>query len=379
MSDHASIPAGPSLDVRYPALDGVRGVAVIMVLIWHYLTCLVSNDAGSWAPFARRLFSTTASGVDLFFALSGFLIAGILLDKKGSAGYFRVFYLRRTCRIFPLYFLLLGLFLLLAGRLPLAGQSNEWLFHHPMPLWSYATFTQNLFMGIERTFGANWLGVTWSLAVEEQFYLILPFIILLVGKRKLIWIVAALFLSLPVLRWASPGFHNYTCLPWRADSLLAGVAAALLVRSESAKALFVTKRNALHVAGGILIGGQVLLIVFPGYPGIFGETIEAMCFGTLILILRLGTFPPLGRIFENGALRWMGTLSYGIYMFHQPMSGLMHGALRLQTPRIAGMADVAITIASAMATIILAWVSFRFFESPFLRFAHRFSYSQRGT
>ncbi|RYD24084.1 MAG: hypothetical protein EOP88_01470 [Verrucomicrobiaceae bacterium] len=379
MQDPATTPESPGTETRFAALDGVRGLAVIMVLVWHYLTCQISNDAGWFAPAIRRLFSTTASGVDLFFALSGFLIAGILLDQKGKAGYFKTFYLRRTCRIFPLYFLIFGLFLVLSGTSLSQGPGGEWLFAGAMPHWSYATFTQNIFMGIRETFGANWLGVTWSLAVEEQFYLILPLAVALLSRKPLAVTIVALFLLMPLLRWVSPGFHNYACLPWRGDSLLAGVLAALLVRSDRMRTACLENQLRLHLSASILFCGQILLLASPGYAGVFGETLEALFFASLILILRLGTCRPLQGIFENRLLTWFGTLSYGIYMFHQPLSGLAHGFLRGQAPRIAGLADAGVTISTAGVTLLLAWLSFRFFETPFLRFAHRFSYTRRET
>lgn len=379
MQDHPVTPESPGTEPRHAALDGVRGLAVVMVIVWHYLTCQLANDAGWWAPMARRLFSTTASGVDLFFALSGFLIAGILLDQKGKAGYFKVFYLRRTCRIFPLYFLLFGLFLLLSGTSLSQGSGGEWLFAGAMPHWSYATFTQNIFMGIRETFGANWLGVTWSLAVEEQFYLILPLAVALLPRKPLTVAIVTLFLLMPLLRWVSPGFHNYACLPWRGDSLLAGVMVALLMRSDETRIAFLENPGRLHLSVSILFCGQLLLLASPGYAGIFGETLEALFFASLILMLRLGTCLPLQRIFENRILTWLGTLSYGMYMFHQPLSGLAHGFLRGQAPRIAGIADAGVTISAAGVTLLLAWLSFRFFETPFLRFAHRFSYARRDT
>ena len=123
------------------------------------------------------------SGVDLFFVLSGFLITGILRDQRSSSRYWRTFYLRRACRVLPLYAILLGGFALAIAF----GASNVpglwWLFYTPMPLWSYATFTQNFFMAVAGGTGANWMGVSWSLAVEEQFYLVLPLVVYLLPKR----------------------------------------------------------------------------------------------------------------------------------------------------------------------------------------------------
>src|SRR5580704_17724235 len=96
-------------ETRLPELDGIRGCAILLVLIWHYVPCEISASEGA-AHVVSRALGLTWSGVDLFFVLSGFLIAGILLDNRNASNYFRVFYIRRVCRTFPLYFLLVGIF-----------------------------------------------------------------------------------------------------------------------------------------------------------------------------------------------------------------------------------------------------------------------------
>ena len=161
---------------RVSQLDGVRGVAILLVLVWHYFGAQVVAEPKSILHYCTHALSLTWSGVDLFFVLSGFLIAGILLDHHNTSNYFRVFYLRRVCRIFPLYFLLLALFLCLSATNLSTSPSFRWLLHDPFPIWSYATFTQNILMGARGGFGPHWLGITWSLAVEEQFYLFVPFL-----------------------------------------------------------------------------------------------------------------------------------------------------------------------------------------------------------
>ena len=146
---------------RIKELDGLRGIAILLVILWHY--CAVQIEPGNSVAleFLSRLLSTTWSGVDLFFVLSGFLIVGILVDAKGSPTYFKTFYIRRMCRILPLYYLMVVLFVLLP-KIGLSG--NDWLFARDLPLLSYFTLTQNFFMH-NGGFGSNWLGVTWSLAI----------------------------------------------------------------------------------------------------------------------------------------------------------------------------------------------------------------------
>lgn len=203
-----------------------------MVLVWHYISCQLHPEAGAWVSYVRRALYLTGTGVDLFFVLSGFLIVGILLDQKSAPKCLKVFYLRRACRIFPVYFLLLVSFIALANLEGWPASSHTWMFGNAMPLWSYATFTQNIVMGIRGEFGANAMAVTWSLAVEEQFYLVIPFVVLLVSGRKLAWALPFVMIGVVLLRVAYPGFHTYINTPWRADSLLAGAVLALLVRSE---------------------------------------------------------------------------------------------------------------------------------------------------
>src|SRR5262249_34841992 len=162
-----------------------------------YVPCQIHADPGTTAAHVARCFSLCWCGVDLFFVLSGFLIAGILLDNRTATNYFSVFYTRRICRIFPLYFLVLGLFILLLATGAREWTSLTWLFHDPMPLWSYATFTQNVPMALQSTLGAGWMEVTWSLAVEEQFYFVIPLLVWLFPRRTLAVIAILLIFLAP--------------------------------------------------------------------------------------------------------------------------------------------------------------------------------------
>ena len=222
---------------RVPQLDGLRGLAILLVLIWHYVACQMDPKWGSLgvetfgfrvADTLHALISMTWSGVDFFFVLSGFLLGGILMDHKTSPCFFRTFYVRRVCRLFPLYYLLLLLFgLTTLAPLSQACPGLNWLFDHPLPMWSYATFTQNFQMAFKELIGAKQLGVTWSLAVEEQFYLILPLIVYFTTRRSLPFVLVTLILAAPLLRVAlmlnRPDIaviSNYVLMACRANSLL---------------------------------------------------------------------------------------------------------------------------------------------------------------
>src|SRR5688572_21342309 len=222
---------------RIPALDGVRGLAILLVVIFHHTLMrqetLVDRVYVNVARFG-------SSGVDLFFVLSGFLITGILLDSKGGSHYFRNFYIRRTLRIFPLYFAFLFYVfrvcpliwpdtpLARMSRDAMAGTSEAWY-------WLYAS---NLLFARDETFGHPNLAVTWSLAIEEQFYLVWPLVVALTSRRALLWTCVALMAgALTVRVWlVAVGAHwilPYVLPMCRIDALAAGALVALAVRGDA--------------------------------------------------------------------------------------------------------------------------------------------------
>src|ERR1041384_7611763 len=173
--------AAPSRHI-YPALDGLRGVAVLVVML-HNLTILEQRDS---LPARLWVFATDSGwiGVLLFFVLSGFLITGILLDERGAPRFFRDFYLRLVLRIFPLYYLVLIVrFAVMPWLVPGAGVPLE----VALGYWLYVSNWTELYLQ-----GVNGFGQRWSLAVEEQFYLAWPLAVARLGARGLIWVCAAL-------------------------------------------------------------------------------------------------------------------------------------------------------------------------------------------
>jgi peptidoglycan/LPS O-acetylase OafA/YrhL len=362
---------------RAPQLDGVRGVAILLVLVWHYFSCQVVSEPGSIFYYCTRAFSLTWSGVDLFFVLSGFLIAGILLDHRESSNYFRVFYLRRVCRIFPLYYLLLALFLSFSKTSLSTSPSFQWLLHDPLGLWSYVTFTQNILMGARGDFAPGWLGITWSLAVEEQFYLFMPLLIFLLPRRILLSVFMLGIVAAPILRCSSGGFHAFVDTPWRADSLLAGASLAVLVRWRPfMDAVQGHRRLLLSLFVALLVGVGVMSLR-PVPFGAFNFSWLAGLYAVFILIAFADTEPLFGNVLRFPLLVWFGQLSYGMYMFHQAVIRVLHrvfshGAQQLRTP-----SDVGIAILALFITLLLAMFSYHYFERPILRLGHRLQYSPK--
>jgi peptidoglycan/LPS O-acetylase OafA/YrhL len=358
-----------------PQLDGLRGVAILLVLAWHYYAIQIVATDRSLAGLARGAMGLAWSGVDLFFVLSGFLIAGILLENRGAPNLLRVFYLRRACRILPLYAAVLVLYLATSASGLLAAPSYEWLMGDPLPSWSYATFTQNVVMGAQERYGPGWLGVTWSLAVEEQFYLVIPVLVWLLPRRALVVVLLLAAAAAPLLRHLSPGFHAFVDAPWRADSILLGALLAVLVRWPPFAAAPAGRGDILGALLLAFLLGAALLTLRPEAFGDFGPTWLAALYATLVLIAHGGQAGMPGRVLASPLLGWFGRLSFGIYLIHQPVSGALHGLLGHTSPQIRGYADAGITLLSLAVTLALAGLSFRYFEGPLLRIGHGYGYA----
>jgi peptidoglycan/LPS O-acetylase OafA/YrhL len=177
---------------RIIELDGVRGLAISLVLYAHFVPYAIAPGICHMGDSLRRTLTTGATGVDLFFILSGFLIGGILMDQRDSDNYFKAFYIRRCCRILPPYLLLLASYLILKSLL--GGYSAQAWFKElftegGVPFWANLTFCQNYVSAITGHYNPDWLNVNWSLAMEEQFYLVLPLAIWLLRPSLLVKIL----------------------------------------------------------------------------------------------------------------------------------------------------------------------------------------------
>lgn len=377
-SDKDSMKKTPSASGRrLPELDGVRGVAIMLVLLWHYVQNQLVVEVGSPLAYLKQSLGFAWSGVDLFFVLSGFLITGILIDNRKKSNFFKVFYIRRVCRIFPLYYLYFLIFLCMiflgAGEIPFL---SEVLQQTSVPIWSYATYTQNIFMGIGNTAGTGWLAVTWSLAIEEQFYLALPLLVYLFPKQRLPLMFLWFAIMAVYLRFTLPGLSAYINTPWRADSLMVGALLAYLIRIP----LFVDQVLKYRIfvlvlictfASGLFIAnhhGQLKL------GGAITHLSLAIVYG--LFILYVVTYPGgiLDSSMRNRILMWMGSISYGVYLFHTNISAIVHGLIRSTRPYMASWQDAMVTLLALALTLMLAQLSYSLFEKRVLRYGHRFKY-----
>jgi peptidoglycan/LPS O-acetylase OafA/YrhL len=386
---------------RIPELDGIRGIAILLVLVWHYAQSvqpfslpdgqlLAELPSGSFASYVQGILGLTWSGVDLFFVLSGFLIGGILLQNKEASNYFKVFYVRRACRIFPLYFLWFFIFLVLVYGFPslTTPEHINWLFENPLPLWSYATFTQNIAMAQSASFGSTWLSITWSLAVEEQFYLILPFIIYFVSRRRLPYLLVCAILAAPALRFALffihpyPRLSAYVLMPCRADALLLGVLCAYLVHQPHTAQYIARHLRALYSLFIILllaVLGMSVAVVHSKFIGPFAlqpfaYSLLALLYSCFLLVVITEKRGILSTITNNLWLRRLGMISYGVYVYHVAFIGLMQAVFLKQKPQINGWVDVLVTGIAFLLMLVLSYLSWKFFEKPIVAIGHSFKY-----
>lgn len=374
---------------RIPELDGLRGLAILLILLGHHFSSHLQPEPGSPLVYLIIALRYTWSGVDLFFVLSGFLIGGILLEQRQAVNYYRVFYVRRICRIFPLYYLLLLLFfgLLAVG----AGAVSPWLFQNPLPFLSYFTFTQNFasvyyvaYVGAP----AAWMGVTWSLAVEEQFYFVMPCVMRKVRDRWLPLIllsVIGLSLLLRVFiysNFAVGSIANYVLTPTRVDGLMMGVLIAYALRQPRWKQALIAQRRLVTVAFWLLGGGLVGLNIWRQelataesiVMATIGYTWIGLFYALLLLLLLLNQGQRVTAFFRNPVMRWLGEISYSFYLVHIPIIGLCFGAVLGMNPRIANLKELLVSLIALALSLGLATISWRWLEKPIVRWGHSFQY-----
>jgi peptidoglycan/LPS O-acetylase OafA/YrhL len=251
-----------------PALDGLRGLAILLVILYHHT--LMRQET-----LFDRVYVNLArlgwSGVDLFFVLSGFLITGILYDSKGSPHYFRNFYVRRTLRIFPLYYAVVFFSLIVLPRAwPAWGltQLDRSAMEDRSQAW-YWLYLQNFLFARDENLGHPALAVSWSLAIEEQFYLVWPVVVSLLSRRHLIWTCGALILTALSLRiWmVSAGVHPTTIyvLPFnRMDALATTLARRSAPRTRHlvpGRSIGQPRCDGAPDAGGRILGARVAVRV----------------------------------------------------------------------------------------------------------------------
>jgi peptidoglycan/LPS O-acetylase OafA/YrhL len=382
MSQHHSsdVPAAnsgaPNGQGHLPALDGLRGLAILLVL-FHHMRILAGSTVCD--QLVSGLMNGGWIGVDLFFVLSGFLITGILYDARQRGRYFLNFYARRTVRIFPLYYAVILLMLVVVPQLshPVLARLGRVTGDEP---W-YWLYLSNFLIAFRGTFPSTVLDVSWSLAIEEQFYLLWPAIVLCCERRTLMKICLALMGVALIVRGSlaatgvSP-FSIYVLTPARMDALAVGAWVALAVRGPGGIGWLVPRARPV----AWITGPMVLAILAWGHMHYesrmvhtIGFTGLALFFGAL-LVLTVGapSHGWLGRLFGHPWLTLFGRYSYAIYLFNLPVRILLQDTVfaRHWLPRVGNSQlpeQLCFGLAMTGLTLAAALLSWNLYEKHFLK------------
>ncbi|MBZ5575258.1 MAG: acyltransferase [Acidobacteriia bacterium] len=360
-------PAGP----RISELDGLRGIAILMVLCFHY------TPRSGPLSFLVNVFQLGWTGVDLFFVLSGYLITGILVDSVGRRAYYRNFIVRRCLRIFPAYYVSLIICCILTYY-PSFPKWGEFL---RLGGWWYVAYLGNVKVFLDVAFPPlAILTPLWSLQVEEQFYLTFPLLVWAVRRKTLaqilaVSVVAALALRI-ALTVAVPRnmFGVYTLMPCRMDSLAMGGLIAIAQRDwphwlKGRWIGWITLLSAATFAAVILYYSNS--DPWPVGMRTLGYTALDLTFAGILVMLMAWRHPLLLKLCRLRFLGWLGTISYGLYLLHVPAELIGRRlAARLVTLTPSGSAEFFVSLSMALA---MAWLSWTLLESRILKLKDRFT------
>lgn len=377
------------MESRQPILDGIRALAILMVLAWHCLLPAPTSVASSLVHF---FFSSFWLGVDVFFVLSGYLITRILIKSSKAPFYFGRFYWRRTLRIFPAYYLTL----LAVVAIMLWHRADDQPILDSTRLVAFGTYMQNWWLSFSVSAGTSgfnqierWAPHLWSLAVEEQFYLIWPAVIWAIArtgtnKPRVSSCIAGIYLFVVICKlcvWllAFDGLYLYFASSARVDAILVGAFVAARELEKEALA-----GDWLFWAGVVLL--FALLILHGYYLSLFPDdhwlrlrhsvapvTILASLLTASLLAYLCSTELPhwIKAVCAAAMTRHIAAISYGLYLVHYPIYRLMRTEL---APQLASWglrgntAVLVLGIGVIAVSWVVAWLMFRYFEQPILRF-----------
>ena len=371
---------------RLLVLDGLRATAICLVMIHHYSQGMVKSGFGD-RPFYCFANSCWV-GVDLFFVLSGFLITGILLDAKGSPSYFRTFYIRRSLRIFPIYYLMLLVVFIILPALDMSIVDSFTLDHGPW-FWLYGA---NYLTGL-----VAWPDTAvvhlWSLAIEEHFYMLWLFVVFFTSNEQLMVVCAMAIVCMVALRFhaASNGVSPdaiYVMTHYRIGTLVLGALLAMAWRTPEIWQVLVRYAK---MAAVLLFA--VLVVGFTNSQGLdwrywsplqqaVGYTTIALFFVAVhVLALQLPAGTLVYRVLSSAPAIWIGRLSYGMYLFHRPIEAVairlgLHPGLHAVHGSPSWPYELVYITGNALVTACVAWLTWNLFEKHVLSLKDRFVYQK---
>ena len=351
--------------VYFPQLDTLRTIAAFGVINLHWLNSeypsLFGIDHESAWDFGKY-------GVQLFFVLSGFLITDILIRHKHGTSrkrLIRSFFVRRVLRLIPIYYLFL-LFLLLLD-VSYVSEHTAWFF----------TYTANIRFWLSGGLVDVWSNHTWTLSIEEQFYLLFPFLMLFV-RRKGEFIVVILFI---VSALCFKAYHHdealrYHLLIFAQTDMLGTGALLALLRIHRPRFFEALRTTTWRVIGSVSLG-FCFLMFYTDQEGFLLHRLFDLCllggFTILVANTALGFEGWVGKVFENGFLRYLGKISYGLYLYHK----IIPLTLLIVLNKLGiGIGNILVYYLVNLALLLsLSHLSWQLLEKPIMRLKQRFEYS----
>jgi len=356
--------ATPSLKLNYrPELDGLRGISILLVFVHHLYHPLLPGGF---------------LGVDIFFVLSGFLITSLLVQEWNREGSISLkdFYIRRVLRLMPALFFLI----LITGGFALIFLDKRRIAETYQGIWLTLSYASNWLYAFSYFSANNPLGITWSLAIEEQFYLTWPLLLSLafrykLERRRILYILALIIAMIPLYRKilienSASIMRLYYASDTRADGLLIGCFVGLLsswnlLPHHKGFKIYMKSLAAIAVIFlGYMVGtsswGDLILYQYGGY------TLVALSIGLILIVLIVWPPKTALSVLRFAPLVWIGRISYGLYLWHWPVLTFIYQKKNVP-------ASVAQLVMVVVLSLLLPAVSYYFVENPFLRLKKRFS------
>lgn len=342
--------------IHFKGLYALRFLAALLIIVYH----TTAGFHAGMTPDYRQFFQNLIIGVDLFFLISGFLIIYLLLQEKKTTGSIHMgkFYLRRVLRIFPLYFLIVGL--------------AYWMFHNTPPEINYSRYLYfwGNFYSIEiNNWPGGYLTPLWSVCIEEHFYLVIPLLVLVTPLRRVHWVLLAVVAASMCYRYAQVPTDNwfkiYCHTLSRCDLMAIG---GLLAVWHTRKPISFSISAYLPFA--LLLGllfWVMAILNYSDYTTVVNAVWKKYAFALpmlLMIVLLVFNRHKSVLLFENKALQYLGKISYGLYMFHVPMNELIFQYSPL-SKYIFEWRPLH-TLQVLLPTILVAAISYEFFEKRFL-------------
>jgi len=367
-------------------LDGLRAFAILWVMFGHVSWGSKFTATADYHKLIELAAKTGWIGVQLFFVISGFLITKILLQGKGRPNQLRHFYIRRSLRIFPVYYVTL---ILLFIVIPSLGYSLNWLSAETENQGWYWLYLNNWLRPYIDNKGFSHL---WSLAIEEQYYLVWPFFVIFMNKQWLIRICLAMILSAPIIRFllfyyfqtdvegvGARAAYDFTFSRW--DSIALGSLLAVLISNQSGIDWMKKYASKILIVSVVLTIVQLVLFrnfsaVGQGGVELLNQTVSAFTFFALVFIVASNNKAWYISLLEFTPVRLIGKYSYAMYIFHLPIMIVWFSYF---VPNYEGVSEVGVLMQVLLnylivftLTFTLAAVSWHVLEYPALKLKRRF-------